>query len=254
MDQFSPTSGRNPQRATVATQHAAGRRVWQLSLALALLLAAGFALADDGSPIKLSSSYYVDDRGFSTASVGIASNRLPHGLSFWGFTDFHGDHDSNSLELTRSFSEYRLTYALPQQRFDGFSVQLESNFITGDGNDSTRLGVGYRHGLSLPWLRDDTGNAWLAWRVFPYETLDNRRQASLIFHLPLTGRMQFKGFADYNIDLGASNRWVAESELNYRVTDRLRALIELRYNQYEQSNPALDGTALAVGFRYRILR
>ncbi len=235
-------------------QHAPAASFARIALALVLFAACGVALADSGSPIKLSSSYYVDERGFSTAAIGLSSSRLPAGLSFWGFTDFHGDHHSDSLELTRSFSEYRLTYALPQERFDGFSVQLESNFITGDGNDSTRLGLGYRHGLKLPWLNDNTGSAWLAWRYFPVETLDDRRQASLIFHLPLSGRTQFKGFADYNINLRGSDRWVAESELNYRVTNRLRALLEFRYNQYELYNPGLDGFALAVGFRYRILR
>lgn len=173
------------------------------------------------------------------------------GFSLWGFSDFHGDHDSNDLGLNRSFSEYRLSHGSAAKLFNtpGFSFQAELNSITGDGNDVVRAGLTYKHKLPLPWGKGTKG--WLQWRAFPYETDNDGGQASLIFFLPISPRLQIKGFADYNVMEGANNRWVVEPELNIQISRRLAALLEFRYNEFEDANPAIHGSGVALGIRYQ---
>lgn len=201
--------------------------------------------------VKLAGAYYLDSRAFSTASIGLSSDRLPGGFSLWGFSDFHGDHDSNDLGLNRSFSEYRLSHGSAAKLFNtpGFSFQAELNSITGDGNDVVRAGLTYKHKLPLPWGKGTKG--WLQWRAFPYETDNDGGQASLIFFLPISPRLQIKGFADYNVMEGANNRWVVEPELNIQISRRLAALLEFRYNEFEDANPAIHGSGVALGIRYQ---
>ena len=213
-------------------------------------------MASEPSPVQLSGAYYLDSRAFTTASVGISSNRLPLGFTFWGFTDFHGDHDDESLSLTRSFSEYRLSHGgvgdvtgLP-----GLGLQAELNALSGGGNDLVRVGLTYRHDLPLPWLAGSGKTGWLQWRAFPYESDNDGGQASLIFNLPITDRVLVKGFTDYNVVDTGDNRWVVEPELNVRIAERFWALLEYRYNEYEDANPAIRGSGVALGLRYHFRR
>lgn len=227
------------------------------SLYLALSSGAVSVGAAEGlDAVKFAGAYYMESRAFSTASVSVSSNRLPGDLSLWGFTDLHGDHDSNDLALTRSFSEYRLSHAgvgkLLKTR--GLSVQAELNSITGNGNDLTRVGLTYKHNFPVPWGKDTGSQGWLQWRAFPYETDNDGGQASLIFSLPITPRVHIKGFADYNINEHADNRWVVEPELNIQISQRLWALLEFRYNQFEDANPAVRGSGVAIGIRYQLNR
>lgn len=227
------------------------------SLYLALSIgAADVSFAEGFDAVKFASAYYVESRAFSTASISVSSDRLPGGVSLWGFTDFHGDHDSHDLALTRSFSEYRLSHAGVGKLFNtrGLSVQAELNSMTGNGNDLARVGLTYKHNLPLPWGKDTGSQGWLQWRAFPYETDNDGGQASLIFFLPITPRVHVKGFADYNINEGADNRWVVEPELNVQITQRLWALLEFRYNQFEDANPATRGSGAAIGIRYQFNR
>ncbi|MFK8030869.1 MAG: hypothetical protein AB8G18_11610 [Gammaproteobacteria bacterium] len=225
-----------------------------LALALVLVSSPLPASAANNQPwLNISTAYYVDSREFGTAAIGLSSNALPAGFSFWGFSDFLGDQKSNNAHVTHSFSEYRLSHSGLGKWFGvkGLGLQLENDIISGRSNDVIRAGVIYKHDLPLPWLAGRSRQGWLQWRYFPYQDTNTGSQASLIFNLPITDRMGITGFADYNVREGAANRWVAEPELSYRVTNKLFTLIEYRYNQFESANPALDGSAVALGIRYQ---
>lgn len=232
-------------------------RVHQSSILLVGLLILGIcesgtAAVKDQQVIKIAGAYYLDSREFPTASIGLSANRLPFAFSLWGFTDFHGDHNSNDLALTRSFSEYRLSHSGLGDiiKISGLAFQVELNALSGSGNDLVRVGVTYKHNLPLPWLSDSSKQGWLQWRVFAYETDNNGGQASLIFNLPITLRIHVKGFADYNVIEGAHDRWVIEPELNVQLNARWWTLLEYRYNQYEDANPTIRGSSVALGLRY----
>ncbi len=212
-----------------------------------LLLAAPMATADS---FKLSAASYVDSRSYATASVALSYNNLPGDFSVWGFTDFHGDQDSGDLRLTRYFSEYRLSNSAPSRwlGIDGLSIQGEFNSIS-NGDDVTRFGLAYKHELDVPWAHAGDRKAWLQWRLFPYETDNDGGQASLIFFLPLTKNTHLQGFADYNVRDSAANRWLVEPEWNYRINSRVSALIEYRYNGFEDSNSNLRGSGVSLGLR-----
>lgn len=216
----------------------------------------GVSLAEGTPPVNIAGSYHLDTRGFTTASLVTSANKLPLDIAFWGFTDFHGDHDNDSLRLTRAFSEYRLSHSGVGDLLSvtGLGVQAELNSFSGRGNDLYRLGLTYKHSISLPWESAADKQGWLQWRAFPYESDNNGAQASLIYFLPISNRVQLKGFADYNVIDQSEDRWVIEPEINVQITDRLSALVELRYNQYEDANPAVRGSGVALGVRYIFTR
>jgi len=56
------------------------------------------------------------------------------------------------------------------------------------------------------------------------------------------------GFADYNIGEDDPNQWVIEPQVNFKLNDRLRAVVEYRFNGYEDDNAKLDsGSGVAFG-------
>ena len=59
-------------------------------------------------------TYYYDSREFGTLNILTSAKGLPMDLFFWGFTDFHGNHQSDSgpTDFTRYFMEYRLLKGL----------------------------------------------------------------------------------------------------------------------------------------------
>jgi hypothetical protein len=199
--------------------------------------------------VKLSAAYHMDSRHYSTAGIIVSSNKLPGGFSLWGFSDFHGDQESNNHKVTRSFSEYRLSHGIASKIIgvNGFALQAEINALSGKGNDLTRLGLVYKHKLPLLWQQE----GWLQWRAFPWESDHNGGQVSLIYFVPLTSRLHLQGFADYNVADKGPNRWVIEPELSYKLGRNISALVEYRYNQYEENNPSVKGAGLAVGVRYQ---
>ena len=156
-------------------------------------------LLDDWKKLKneyglyLNTIYYFDDRDFNTLSVNTAAYKLPYNLSFWGFTDFHGNQNPprNRAKFTNSFSEYRLTYSLKDLTgIDGLGLQTEYNYASLNDSHTLRVGPVYKH--SIPFLPD---GSWLMWRFFPVETSDNM-QVSWSWKFVITDKWSITGFAD----------------------------------------------------------
>ena len=202
---------------------------------------------------KLKAQYYFDSRDFNTLTLEIGGE-LPIGFSVWGFTDFHGDHNDagNRGEMTRTFSEYRLSHGGIGQllKLPGLGLQAEYNDMTPGNNNLGRFGVTYKHKLPIPKLGMSGGKqGWLQWRGFPVETDGNGGQVSLIYFLPLHDRVNIAGFADINFIDGASDRWIVEPQLNVRMYQQFWAILEYRYNGFERANDDLDGSGWAAGIR-----
>lgn len=197
---------------------------------------------------KTSLANYLDSREYHTLGVN-SSMDLPLGFKLWGFTDISGDQGrgGGNFAMERYFMEYRVLHDIPESwilGIDGFGVLGEFNDFNGSGNSLFRFGPYYGSSLTLPWQR--TGKIQL--RVFPYETIPDRWQISLGYFIPLTDRLSLTGFADINFRQNSPDRWVIESELNYKITDATSLLLEYRYNGFEDASRQLEGSGLALGF------
>ena len=196
--------------------------------------------------IKGALAYYADQREYNTASISVASTRPLLGFSLWGFSDLHGDQHGPAKNLSRSFSEYRLSHNSLSKLVPGLGLQAEANFLTPTNTLVSRYGLTYRHTLPLPL----STNGWLQWRAFPVESDGDGGQLSLIYFLPLHDRVHLKGFADYNYSHGGRASWVIEPELNFKVADGAWVLLEWRYNDFERRSTGLEGEGFALGLRY----
>jgi hypothetical protein len=199
--------------------------------------------------LNLQSVYYLDHRDYNTLSVITSAGDLPLNLSFWGFTDFHGNQLSpiDRSRLTYSFSEYRLTYDLEDLTgVEGLGFQGEYNYFSKSDKDVARFGPVYKHSLSF--LPD---GSWLQWRVFPVQTDDGNSQFSLIYKFVIAEKWSVSGFADYNLNDDAQDRWVIEPQLNYIINDYLSCHLEYRYNGYEDANDSVKGHGVAFGVGLR---
>ena len=188
--------------------------------------------------------YYFDHRDYNTLGITTSVSKLPAGFSIWGFTDFHGNQlePRDRARLTNSFSEYRLSYNLEDHTgIKGLAFQSEFNYFSRSDTKLGRFGLTYKH--NLPTLHE---KSWLQWRLFPAQTDDNN-QISLIYFLPITDKISINGFADYNINEQAQDRWVIEPQLNYQFTQYLSAHIEYRYNGFQKANDRLRGHGIAIG-------
>ena len=197
----------------------------------------------------LNLTYYFDNRGFNTFAVLASTTALPWGFSRWGFTDIHSDHNvpAHRFELTRYFMEYRVRRPLNPDwmlGLHGAGVELEYNDLNGPGNNVVRLGVTFKHALFGK-------KSWLQWRAFPYESDGSGAQVSLIHVLVLSERLSLAGFADLNMNKGAPDRWVAESELRFALNGTFDLVIEGRYNGFEEANPDLEGLGIALGLKVK---
>ncbi len=205
--------------------------------------------------VKGSIAYYFDDRDFNTTTIHLASNRKILGFSFWGFTDWHRDQkEDGRVDMTRSFSEYRLTndFLASLTNLPGMAAQIELNIVTPGDRDVSRAGLTYKHSFRTISWKENTNHGWLQWRVFPLESDGNGGQLSLIYKIPFTSKISLGGFADYNIVEKGENRWVVEPQLFIGLIDRVSALIEFRYNEYEGANPTLDGFGTAIGIQIEL--
>ena len=187
-------------------------------------------------------TYYFDSRSYNTLNVLTSVSDLPWNMNIWGFTDFHGVQKAagERFDLTRYFMEYRLRRGIDPNwiaGLNGVGVEVEYNEGSGSANNMLRFGVNYKHGLQRVGLK----GGWLQWRLFPYETDGSGQQFSVVHFLPLAPKVSVAGFADLNINKGASHRWVVESQFTYRVHDVVGLVLEVRYNGFEDKNPALDG-------------
>lgn len=196
---------------------------------------------------SFSFSLHRDTRGYSTLGVVSSIQDLPFGLSVWGFTDLHGQQSGNRwIDTARSFSEYRLSK--PISFVEGLGLQAEVNDGSRLEDGLARFGMTYRHPFSLAVLGLESSPGWLQWRAFPVDTTGDGAQLSWIYHLPITERFSFGGFADYNIRSGP-NRWVIEPELRFRIWRNLSLLLEYRLNEFENAAAGLRGSGLAIGIR-----
>lgn len=205
-------------------------------------------ICDAQSRSQSTLTYYADQRDYNSLNIQTHSQLIPTTLDIWGFTDFHSQQDQSSrrFDLTRYFAEYRLRTALDKRWMRGIAglgVEIEYNDSSGPGNELLRMGITYRHPLPL----SGRSRGWLQWRLLPYETDGSGQQFSLIHFLAWGDRLALTGFADFNHDETAANRWVAESQVSYVLSGSLRAVAEVRYNGFEEANPALDGTGVAIG-------
>ena len=115
-------------------------------------------------------TYYYDSREFGTLNILTSAKGLPMDLIFWGFIDFHGDHQSDSgpTDFTRYFMEYRLLKGLDPEwmmGIDGLGLIAEYNDMNGPDNNLARFGLYHKLGYSLPWEKD----GWWQTRIYPYE-------------------------------------------------------------------------------------
>ena len=197
-------------------------------------------------------TYYLDAREYSTISLAASRRALPLGLDVWGFVDLHGDQDASGqwLDSTRYFMEYRLRRPLSPQwtaGIRGLAAEMEYNDFRGPDNRAVRAGITYRHSLDAVHAR----GSWLQWRAHPYETDGSGWQASVIYYLKISARISVSGFADLNVETDSPNRWVAEPQVNIRVSDAFDVVVEGRYNGYEDASPSLDGVGVALGVRVK---
>jgi len=191
---------------------------------------------------------YYDSREFGTLNILTSAKGLPMDLFFWGFTDFHGDHQSDSgpTDFTRYFMEYRLLKGLDPEwtmGIDGLGLIAEYNDMNGPDNNLVRFGLYHKLGYSLPWEK----NGWWQTRVYPYETDGEGWQISTSYFVPFTSELSLGGFADINFIENGKDRWVIEPQLTYKMTNHLSLALEYRYNGYEDANPAVKGSGVALG-------
>lgn len=201
----------------------------------------------------VTAQYLFDDREFNSLAIYVSTNRLPFGISIWGFTEVNGTQKApdDRYNLTRSLSEYRFSFSELGQRLNikGLVAQIEYNDITPGGGEILRFGVAYRHKIAIPAVGKLGGSdGWLQWRVHPIETDGDGGQASLIYYLPLHKKAHINGWIDLNYADGNSPRWVVGPFLNLSVHQRIWAVLRYRYNGVEDAF-GLDGTGWAVGLR-----
>jgi hypothetical protein len=73
----------------------------------------------------------------------------------------------------------------------------------------------------------------------------------LIYFFPLHERIYINGFADLNFEDNGPGRWVAEPQINFKLTDFMNAVVEFRYNEFEDANASLDGSGIALGLELK---
>ncbi|MGH1363323.1 MAG: hypothetical protein ACRBF0_07195 [Calditrichia bacterium] len=197
----------------------------------------------------LNVSYYIDSREYNTANILLKTSALPFGLDVFGFTDLHSSQRAGSrIDFTRHFMEYRLRRTLNPKwvlGIRGLAMEFEYNDLNGPGNHTLRIGPTFKH--AIPILPG--GKSWLQWRLHPYESDDSGWQASVIWFLSLSDRVNISGFADLNVNKNTRNQWISEPQLNFVVNQSLDIIIEARYNGFEDANPTLDGAGVTMGFK-----
>ena len=202
--------------------------------------------------LNVAVTYYFDSRNYNTLNLVTSAPDIPFNLKLWGFIDLQADQNNESerFELTRYFLEYRLSKPLfpnGKPALKGLNLEVEYNDSNGPDNDVLRFGLTYKH--SFPFLSDS--KSWLQWRYHPYETDGSGSQISLIYFFPLHERIYINGFADLNFEDNGPDRWVAEPQINFKLTDFMNAVVEFRYNEFEDANASIDGAGIALGLELK---
>ena len=197
--------------------------------------------------------YLYDERDFNSLAVYVSTDRLPLGLSIWGFTEVNGSQNMphDRYNLSRSLSEYRFSFNKlgRELKIKGLVAQIEYNDITPGGGEILRFGVAYKHNLAIPSIGKIGGlNGWLQWRTHPVETDGDGGQASLIYFIPFHKKAHVNGWIDLNYADGNSPRWVVGPFFNLFLHESIWAVLRYRYNGIEDAF-GLDGTGWALGLR-----
>ena len=206
------------------------------------------SLSNNFSNRIINLTYYLDNRAFNTFNV-LTASKLPFGLNIFGFIDLHSSQNQikDRFDLTRYFIEYRLRYTIDGNHMFGIKnlgIDLEYNDFTGTNNHLFRLGITNKQFIYL------FGNkSWMQIRYFPFESDKSGDQISFSFLLKLSSNIFINGFIDYNINKKKQNKIVTEPQLNIRLNEYLIINIEYRYNGYEEKNPDLIGSGIALGLR-----
>lgn len=182
--------------------------------------------------------YYWDSRKNNTLSLFYSSRNLPHGLVFWGFTDFDSAQHSSAqqYDLSLFFTEARLARMFGH----GFGIQAEYNGATGAGNDVGRVGAVFKFPLKRHFLM---------LRVFPLETDGDGGQLSAVWRLRIRARLMFEGFVDYNVREGRADRIVFEPQVRFMFTQQLGLVLEYRLNEFLRGT-SRDDKGAAFGLYY----
>ena len=194
-------------------------------------------------PLNISAAYYLDQRGFNSITLQFGSYKLPAGFSLWGFTDLFAEQEDpdSRADIDGSFSEYRISYE--KLGLKGLALQAEYNYFTPSNNDIGRFGIAYKKVYQLA----NRFQVFNQLRLFPLQTDGDGGQVSLIYKIKFSDQLIFSGFADYNIREQASNEWLFEPMLRYYFYNKIALALEYRFNGFEDANPALDGSAYALG-------
>jgi nucleoside-specific outer membrane channel protein Tsx len=95
----------------------------------------------------------------------------------------------------------------------------------------------------LPWNQ----NGWWQTRIFPYEKDGEGWQISTSYSVPFTSELSLGGFADINFVENGKDRWVIEPQLTHKMSQHLSLALEYRYNGFEDANPLVKGSGVALG-------
>ena len=77
--------------------------------------------------------------------------------------------------------------------------------------------------------------------------LGARWQISTSYFVPFISELSLGGFADINFIENRKDLWVIEPQLTYKMTNDLSLALAYRYNGYEDANPAVKGSGVALG-------
>ena len=91
----------------------------------------------------------------------------------------------------------------------------------------------------------------MRWRYLPIEVFDRGQQISIAYRLGFTPRVFLTGFNDYNFDRDGKPKWIAESQLNFLVNDKMDLVLEFRYNGIEDDISSLQGFGVAPGIKFK---
>lgn len=197
----------------------------------------------------------VDTDNTLTLNVG---TKITDRLSYFSLTNFRNKDDSGKFNSPHSiYTEQNLRWRFIDN--SPFDLTLQMNFRTGHDNDRHRIGVRWRLSDTdalLTFFRYLNMSYSINFHAIQFDSESAHIQQIehvFKFQLPyLDNRFYLAGFVDhtFNENLASgipNNPIVAESQLGFRLIDRLYLVAEYRINQYRRT----DVNNVALGFEYK---